>query len=90
MGARRDAGVLEISVMAAIKVAVLRLTSAEDYWRVAATMMCLPTASSGVATAVLPDKFLSATFTVATCIGEGSRYLVRTVLVLVRHKWKNP
>jgi hypothetical protein len=90
VGARRDAGVLEISVMAAIKVAVLRLSGTENYGRVSATVMCFPTASSGVVTAVLPDKFLPATFTVAACIGEGSLYLVRTVLVIVRHKLKNP
>ncbi len=56
--------------MATIKVTVLRLTGAEDDGRIAATMMCLPSASSGVATAVLPDKFLPATFTVATCFAE--------------------
>ena len=88
MSAWRDAEVLEVSVMTAIKVAVLRLTSAQDYGRVAATMMRFPTASFKVATAVLPDKFLSATLTVAPYFVESSLYLVRTELVIVRHRLK--
>jgi len=87
VGAWRDAGVLEVSVMAAIKVAVLRLTGAENYRRVAATMMCFQTAPSGIATAVLPGELFPATFT-ATCSDESSLNRVRTVFVLVRHKWK--
>jgi hypothetical protein len=72
--------------MTAIKVAVLKSSSTEDYRRVTVTVMCLPTASSGVRTASLPGEFLIATLTVSACPEESPLYLVLTELVVVGHR----
>jgi len=74
--------------VAAVKMAVIRFSGAEDYWREAATMVRLPTTSSGVATAAVPDKFLPATLTETPCSVPSLLYFLRAELVIVRHKLK--
>jgi hypothetical protein len=72
--------------MAAIEVTVLRFTGAEDYGRITATMMRLPSASSGDTAAVLPDKFLPATLTVTIGSDPSFLYFLWSEFVIVGHR----
>jgi hypothetical protein len=82
----RDTGVAKVSVVAAVKVAVLRLSCAKDYWRIATTMVGLPTASSWVRAATIPDQFLAATLTVTIGSDPSFFYFLRSEFVIVRHQ----
>ncbi len=48
----RNPGILKVSIMSAIKVAVLRLSSAKDYRGVVTAVMGLPLASTRVVTII--------------------------------------
>ncbi|MGP8068998.1 MAG: hypothetical protein ACLP5V_03825 [Candidatus Bathyarchaeia archaeon] len=82
----RDTRVTKVSIMAAVQVTVLVPSGAEDYGRVTAAMMCLPTTASGVRTAAVPHKFLPTALTVATCAVPSLLYFLLSELVIVRHK----
>jgi hypothetical protein len=82
---RRDTRLAKVSVVAAIEVAVLKPSGTENNGRVATTMMRLPTTSTWVSAATIPDKLLAATFAAATCPDPSLLYFFWGEFIIVRH-----
>lgn len=80
---RRNPRIAEVSIVAAIEVAVLRLSGADDDGRVAATMVSLPTTSSGVRAATIPDEYLAAALTVTISSDPSLLYFLWSEFVIV-------
>ena len=86
MDTRRHAGVLVVTVVAAVQVAILGFTSTENNRTGPAPVMCLPLASPWICTASVPGQLFATAFAFATRQIECPLDFVCCKLVIVCHR----